>query len=166
LSGALELIALTPEVAEALAGGDFSLFGEDGVSPALARIIAGMAEMQATLYRKTGAREPWIGYLARDPQAGALVGSCSFVNRREDEVEIAYFTFPGLEGRGAGGRMAAALLDMAWTDPGLSTVIAHTLPQENPSTRILRRLGFEQAGEAVDPDEGAVWLWRLRRPAN
>jgi hypothetical protein len=45
-------------------------------------------------------------------------------------------------------------------------VIAHTLPQENPSTRILRRLGFEHVGEAVDPDEGPVWLWRLGRTAN
>jgi RimJ/RimL family protein N-acetyltransferase len=128
-------------------------------------MIAEMAAMQAALYRKTGAVEPWIGYLARDPAEQAMVGGCSFVERKDDQVEIAYFTFPGLEGRGVGGRMARALVDLAWAaDPALQRIMAHTLPQENPSTRILARLGFERAGEAVDPDEGAVWLWRLIRP--
>jgi ribosomal-protein-alanine N-acetyltransferase len=159
----LELIALTLEVADALAAGDRSLYGEGGVPDGLARMIADMAGMQAALYRKTGAEEPWIGYLARDPDEQAMVGGCSFVERKDGQVEIAYFTFPGLEGRGIGGRMARALVELAWRDPTLEEIIAHTLPQENASTRILARLGFERAGEAVDPDEGAVWLWRLAR---
>lgn len=164
MSDQVELIALTPEVADALAAGDRSLYGEGGVSDRLAKMIADMAAMQAALYRKTGAVEPWIGYLARDPVEQAMVGGCSFVERKANQVEIAYFTFPGLEGRGVAGRMAAALVAMAWAaDPTLEQIIAHTLPQEGPSTRILQRLGFARAGEAVDPDEGAVWLWRLRR---
>jgi ribosomal-protein-alanine N-acetyltransferase len=160
----IELIPLDQELADQLAAGDLSFFGEAGLPAPLARIVTNMAGMQAALYRKTGAAEPWIGYLARDPSEQALVGSCSFVNRTGGQVEIAYFTFPGLEGRGVGGRMAAALVEIAWDDPALEEVIAHTLPQENASTQILRRLGFDRAGEAVDPDEGAVWLWRLRRP--
>jgi RimJ/RimL family protein N-acetyltransferase len=164
LSDDIELIALTAEVADALAGGDRSLYGEGGVPDGLAKMIAGMATMQAALYRKTGAVEPWIGYLARDPAEQAMVGGCSFVERKDDQVEIAYFTFPGLEGRGVGGRMAQALVELAWAaDPTLEQIIAHTLPQENASTRILQRLGFARAGEAVDADEGVVWLWRLGR---
>jgi RimJ/RimL family protein N-acetyltransferase len=166
LSGELDLIALTPEIAEALASGDRSLYGEGGVSDGLARMIAEMATMQAALYRKTGAVEPWIGYLARDPDEQAMVGGCSFVDRKDGQVEIAYFTFPGLEGRGVGRRMAQALVALAWDDPGLERIIAHTLPQENASTRILQRLGFVRAGEALDPDEGAVWLWRLERASH
>ena len=164
MSDEVELIALTLEVADALAAGDRSLYGEGGVSDGLARMIANMATMQAALYRKTGAAEPWIGYLARDPAEQAMVGGCSFVERKDDQVEIAYFTFPGLEGRGVGGRMARALVDLAWAaDPTLERIIAHTLPQENASTRILQRLGFARAGEAVDADEGVVWQWRLQR---
>lgn len=161
----IELIPLDLELADRLAAGDLGFFGEAGLPAPLARVVTNMAGMQAALYRKTSAVEPWIGYLARDPGQQALVGGCSFVNRQGGQVEIAYFTFPGLEGRGIGGRMAEALVEIAWDDPELDEVIAHTLPQENASTRILRRLGFEQAGEAVDPDEGAVWLWTLKRPA-
>lgn len=160
----IELIPLDQALADQLAAGDFSSFGETGLPGPLAQIVANMAGMQAALYRKTGATPPWIGYLARDPAQQALVGGCSFVNRQGAQVEIAYFTFPGLEGRGIGGRMAEALVEIAWDDPALDEVIAHTLPQENASTRILRRLGFARAGEAVDPDEGAVWLWTLERP--
>lgn len=159
----IELIPLTAELADALAGGDRSFYGEAGVDERLARTIADMAGMQAALYRKTGAVEPWIGYLSRDVAQQAIVGGCSFVGRQGGQVEIAYFTFPGLEGRGYGGRMAEALVEIAWDDPALERIIAHTLPQENASTRILQRLGFAWTGEAVDPDEGAVWLWRLER---
>lgn len=161
----LELIPLTAELADALAGGDRSFYGEAGVDERLARTVADMAGMQAALYRKTAAIEPWIGYLARDVAQQAIVGGCSFVGRQGGQVEIAYFTFPGLEGRGYASRMAEALVEIAWDDPKPERVIAHTLPQENASTRILQRLGFTRAGEAVDPDEGAVWLWSLGRPA-
>lgn len=163
MSGAIELIPLDLELADALAAGDRAFYGEAGVEDRLGKMIAGMAQMQAALYRKTGAQAPWIGYLARDPEHQALVGGCSFVGRKGDQVEIAYFTFPGLEGRGVAGRMAAALVAMAWEDAALSEIIAHTLPQENASTRVLQRLGFARAGEAMDADEGAVWLWRLSR---
>jgi RimJ/RimL family protein N-acetyltransferase len=160
----IELIPLDQELADQLAAGDLSFFGEAGLPAPLARIVRDMAGMQATLYRKTQAVEPWIGYLARLPGEEALVGSCSFVARQGGQVEIAYFTFPGLEGRGFGRRMAEALVEIGWDDPALEQVIAHTLPQENASTAILRRLGFEQTGESIDPDEGSVWLWTLARP--
>ena len=159
----IELIPIDPELADQLAAGELSFFGDAGLPAPLAHIVRNMAAMQAALYRKTQAVEPWIGYLARIPAEQALVGSCSFVGRQGDQVEIAYFTFPGLEGRGFGGRMAEALVEIAWDDPALQQIIAHTLPQENASTRILQRLGFERAGEAVDPDEGSVWRWSLRR---
>lgn len=163
MSDVIELIPLDLELADALAAGDRSFYGEAGVEPGLGKMIAGMAQMQAALYRKTRAQAPWIGYLARDPAQQAMVGGCSFVERKDGQVEIAYFTFPGLEGRGVAGWMARALVDLAWDDPSLARIIAHTLPAENASTRVLRRLGFERAGEAIDADEGAVWLWRLGR---
>ena len=160
----IELVALTPELAEALAAGDLAFYGEAPVDPQLARTIADMARMQAELYRRTNAQAPWIGYLARDPGQQAIVGGCSFVGHDGRQVEIAYFTFPGLEGRGVATGMARALLDLAWDDPELETVIAHTLPQDNASTAILRKLGFEQNEDAFDADVGRVWLWKRGRP--
>jgi [ribosomal protein S5]-alanine N-acetyltransferase len=34
-------------------------------------------------------------------------------------------------------------------------------PQDNPSTGVLRRLGFTWARELVDPDDGPLWRWEL-----
>jgi hypothetical protein len=56
--------------------------------------------------------------------------------------------------------MAAALIDIA-REGDLDSLTAKTLPQENVSTRILRRLGFDLEGPIVDEEDGDVWLWRL-----
>jgi hypothetical protein len=40
-------------------------------------------------------------------------------------------------------------------------VIAHTLAHDNPSTGVLRRLGFRWVRELVDSEEGPIWRWEL-----
>ena len=125
--------------------------------------IEAVVEGQLALYRRTPATLPWIGYLARDAQSGEPIGSCSFI--RDDavnSVEIAYFTFPPYEGNGVATEMARQLLAIAAKsgDPDLH---AFTLPHENASTRILRKLEFEQVGDAQDDDAGPVWRWERRR---
>jgi [ribosomal protein S5]-alanine N-acetyltransferase len=47
------------------------------------------------------------------------------------------------------------------TDLGIA-LTAKTLPQDNPSTTILRRNGFQVAGETSDDDIGLAWAWVLR----
>jgi [ribosomal protein S5]-alanine N-acetyltransferase len=39
--------------------------------------------------------------------------------------------------------------------------IAHTLTHQNPSTSVLKRLGFRLVGEVPHGEEGSVWEWRL-----
>lgn len=48
--------------------------------------------------------------------------------------------------------------------PDVARVVAHTLPIENASSRVLRHCGFERIGEVIDPEDGLVWRWH--RPAN
>lgn len=117
---------------------------------------------QLDLYARTGATAPWIGYFARDPVSHDVLGSCSFVDAPANgRVEIAYFTFPHAEGRGVGRAMAAKLVEIARADGSVASVIAHTLPQENASTSILRKLSFRRTGWAVDDEAGGVWEWTL-----
>ena len=143
----------TCEVVESLAGMT--------VSP----LIQEVAAAQAALYEKTGAAPPWIGYLARDPDSGSIVGACSFKDQpHEGQVEIAYFTFPDHQRQGYGLAMAQALVGIAFADPSLTRVLGHTLPELNASTRILSHLGFEFAGPVSDPEDGTVWRWLLKRP--
>jgi len=38
-------------------------------------------------------------------------------------------------------------------------VFAQTLPEENASTSILKKLGFRWKGTVEPPEEGTVWEW-------
>lgn len=126
-------------------------------------VVEGVAQAQMALYARTGATAPWIGYLAFDPENEEVLGSCSFVCPPSDgSVEIAYFTFPPFEGQGVASAMAAELLAIARAADPRINVQAHTMPEENASTHILCRLGFEVAGLAQDEEVGEVWLWEKR----
>jgi RimJ/RimL family protein N-acetyltransferase len=112
------------------------------------------------MYGKTGFIRPWVGYLAEDN--GRLVGACGFKTPpREGRVEIAYFTFPEHEGKGVATRMAALLIEKARDAEPSIRIIAQTLPQENASTSVLRKLAFARVGTAVDDEVGEVWEWHL-----
>ena len=130
----------------------------DGLHPIAAEICGHMARS----YRRTGYREPWIGYLTF--AGGVNVGTCAFKGPPEHgRVEIAYFTFPGFEGKGHAGQAGSALVALAGTAEGAPVVTAQTLPEENASTRILARLGFVNTGVVQHEQDGPVWEWVLRR---
>jgi RimJ/RimL family protein N-acetyltransferase len=126
----------------------------------LAAVVAQTIQATLDLYARRGYQPPWIGHLALED--GLSVGGCGFAGPpAAAEVEIAYFTFPGHEGRGVATRMAHTLLRQtrrAAADAGIR-FIAHTLPQEGASTRILRKLGFMLYGEVMHPEDGVVWKW-------
>ena len=158
----LEFIAVNHSLAARLAVGEAV---EPLAGMTVPPLIQEVAAAQAALYEKTGAAPPWIGYLARDPDSGSLVGCCSFKDQpHEGQVEIAYFTFPEHEGQGYGLAMAANLVEIAFEDATVTHVLGHTLPERNASARIFSRLGFEFAGPVSDPEDGTVWRWVLKQP--
>jgi RimJ/RimL family protein N-acetyltransferase len=92
-----------------------------------------------------------------------IVGGCGFKGAPADNrVEIAYSTFPDFEGRGLATQMARHLVDIALvTSPGI-TVAAQTLPEENASTTILRKLGFVFKETLIHPEDGQMWEWEYQ----
>jgi ribosomal-protein-alanine N-acetyltransferase len=70
-----------------------------------------------------------------------------------------YGVVPAYEGRGYATEAAGALLRFAAEDDRVRLVRAHTLPEANASTRVLRKCGFVHIGEVVDPEDGLVWRW-------
>lgn len=128
--------------------------------------IAGLtAELEANcagtadLYRRVGFVEPWVGYVAVVDGEG--VGGGAFVGPPTDNcVEIAYFTLKEHEGRGFASQTAAGLVEIARQAAPQVQLKAFTLMEQNASTRILQRLGFEVIGTSQDPDAGEVWEWR------
>ena len=90
-----------------------------------------------------------------------LVGSGGFVGPPDDGVvEIGYEIGPEFRGRGYATAAAREMVATAFAADA-HTVIAHTMPGENPSVGVLRKVGFQHAGEVTDPDAGTVWKWQL-----
>ena len=114
----------------------------------------------ALMYTHVGYSPPWIGYLA--VENGRCVGTCVFkASPENNRVEIAYFTFPENEGRGVATRMARSLVYIAVRVSPEITITAQTLPEENASTAVLKKNGFQLIAELEHPEYGKVWEWHL-----
>lgn len=120
---------------------------------------------QSMAYTGAAPPHPWAGYLAVDKTTREIHGTCAFKGAPDEYgcVEIAYFTFPGFEGRGNAVAMASSLLRIALASPQITKVIAHTLPERNASTRVLEKSGFAFVGDFEDPQDGHVWRWQIER---
>ena len=121
------------------------------------------AELLATyerFYREVGHHPPWLGYFI--VQGKEVLGTCGFTGApTEGRVELAYWTFPGNEGKGIATWACGAMVRLARAVDRSLTLTAKTEPQENASTRILRKHGFQQAGMVQDHEIGDAWLWEL-----
>lgn len=108
----------------------------------------------------------WMHFFLADGGA-VLVGSGGFTGPpRDGVVEIGYQIAPEFRERGLATAAARAMIDKAVSSSGsLTTVIAHTLAHENPSTGVLRRIGFTRVAELEDPEDGTIWRWQLAVPA-
>ena len=105
------------------------------------------------------------GFALVDRGKDLVVGNAAFVGppNGAGEVEIAYAVVPSFEGRGYATQAARALTEFAIADERVKTVIAHTLPEKNASTRILEKNGFTFGGEIEHPEDGLIWRWERKR---
>ena len=150
---------------ESLAARPATVLAEHPNHAAVADIVAEVATATLDLYERTGATDPWLSYFALRDSDNALLGICSFKTPPvHGLIEIAYLTFPGYENQGVAGIMARELLKIAFNEYEVQAVLAHTLPEENFSTAILRKRGFTLIEAVDDPDDGTIWRWALPRP--
>jgi RimJ/RimL family protein N-acetyltransferase len=115
--------------------------------------------------RKASDVDPWRhGFFVVQRDHRSVIGTAGFKGPPDPSgvVEIAYGIVPSFENRGYATEAAGALVDFAMTTKGVRLIRAHTLPEENASTHVLRRCGFEYVGGVVDPDDGPVWRWERR----
>lgn len=126
--------------------------------------VTGIFVEQMALLAATVQVEPWCGYIG---WLGAQpLGFGGFVSPPDaaGNVEIGYLTFPAHEGGGVATAIAAGLVAIARAN-GAHRVLAHTLPRENASTRVLEQNLFQRCGDAIDSGEGPIWRWELLLPS-
>ena len=112
-------------------------------------------------YKKVGFNPPWICYYAEED--GELIGSAAFKGKPiNNTVEIAYGTIEAYRQQGVGTRICRQLIDLSLaTDPSVR-ITARTLPENNYSTKILRKNNFILLGTVNDPEDGDVWEWEYK----
>jgi RimJ/RimL family protein N-acetyltransferase len=104
----------------------------------------------------------WFGHFAIEGESQRMIGVCSLKGPPvAGTVEIAFFTFPGFEGRGVGTEMARFVVERARQLPDVRLVIAHTPAKESAATRVLEKIGMRFAGEEMD-DSIPVWRWETQ----
>lgn len=151
----------TPGHLERLLAGDDDFCRAYGL-----RVADGYVEfpgvVENTLKRvRTGMDVTWWMYLIVHEDDATLIGIGGFKGPPDDgSVEIGYAIAPAYRQLGHATRAAQAFVRIA-RDAGVSTVVAHTLPDHNASTKVLGRCGFQFVGEVVDPDDGLIWRWEL-----
>lgn len=112
--------------------------------------------------------DPWThGFSMVGRTSSAVIGNCAYKGPPDQEgvVEIAYIVDPEYQGRGYATEAAKGLVNFAFRSGQVCLVRAHTEPENNASTRVLTKCGFECVGEVVDPEDGLVWRWELQQRA-
>ena len=114
-----------------------------------------------------GPADPWTyGFFIVEKALGRVIGSAGFKGPPDQDgmVEIAYGIVPSRQGQGFATEAAGALARFAAADPRVRLLRAHTMPEANASTRVLRKCGFMHVGGVVDPEDGPVWRWERSVP--
>lgn len=112
-------------------------------------------------YKRVGFTPPWICYYAEEN--GELIGSAAFKGKPvNNTVEIAYGTMEHCRQQGVGTRICKKLVEVSLqTDPSVR-ITARTLPENNYSTKILKKNNFVLLGIVFDPEDGNVWEWEYK----
>lgn len=113
--------------------------------------------------------DPWShGFAVLNPVVGQVIGSAGFKGPPDAEgvVEVAYGIVAGWQGKGCATAALSELMAFASADDRVRVLRAHTLPENNASTRVLAKNGFTKLGEVIDHEDGRVWRWeRIPAPA-
>ena len=112
--------------------------------------------------REAPGPDPWtLGFAVVHRDEDRVIGSAAFKGAPDEDgvVEIAYGIAPAYEGRGYATEAAKALVAFARERVDVTSIRAHTKPENGASARVLSRNGFQQVGEVDDPEDGLVWRW-------
>jgi len=111
--------------------------------------------------------EDWPAFLIVDKNRSLLIGMGGYKSGPEgSQVEIGYGISIPYRNRGIITEFVNYLSSLAFGSGMVTSVIAHTLIEENASTRVLTKCGFRLVGEVGDPEEGAVWRWQKTVPSD
>jgi RimJ/RimL family protein N-acetyltransferase len=107
---------------------------------------------------------PWsTTFLILNDDTGRIVGGCGFKTAPEQgRVEVGYGVAPAVQGQGAATAALKELVRLAFAS-GASEVLAEVAPDNQASTRVVQKAGFENVGSGIDIQNERVVRWLRRR---
>jgi RimJ/RimL family protein N-acetyltransferase len=110
--------------------------------------------------------EGWVAwyFLQRnDDGSFTAIGTGGFKGRPDADgtAEIGYSVMETHQRRGIAPEAVAALVTWAFSHPGVTRIVAHTLPDDRASIRVLEKNDFTFVGPGLE--EGAILFERRRR---
>ena len=92
-----------------------------------------------------------------------VLGTCRFRAAPADgSVEIGYEVAESQRGRGVATKAVKQLLEMAISSGLVKEVVAHIVPGNIASSKVVSRLGFSKGGLLVDDHGETVALWSFQ----
>ncbi|WP_224997118.1 GNAT family N-acetyltransferase [Cesiribacter sp. SM1] len=163
----LRIIPCTPEILEAAIAGNKSLAKKLGVTVPEIWTEFGIGALQYAFDKLSEDEDErgWWTYFPIHKQDNKLIGSGGYKGKPTagGTVEIGYEIATDYRNRGLAKELAVALIENAFKDKRVKSIIAHTLAEENPSTRVLTKSNFEKVEVINDPDDGLIWKWELKK---
>lgn len=163
----LSIIAADIPILEAALSGNAALKDYLKVNVPDVWTIFGPQALQHSLdkLRKSDADSGWWSYLPVLRETNTLIGFCGFKGapNQSGMVEIGYEIAEDYRQQGLATELAQALILHAFSFPEIKVVQAHTLGEENASTRVLGKCGMKKMEEVNDPDDGIIWRWEINK---
>ncbi|MDM4721404.1 GNAT family N-acetyltransferase [Micromonospora sp. WMMA1363] len=111
------------------------------------KTVEGARVMLDYVISSYGTNEEVVSLTIADAADDSYLGSLGAAPTETPGVVEIYFTvLPAWQGRGVATRAAALLLDHIVAQPGIREIRADAVPENDPSVRVLEKLGFEPAG--------------------
>jgi RimJ/RimL family protein N-acetyltransferase len=146
-SARVQLDPISPRQARAMLAGtpEPDLPWEEGFPLASVR---GALERIVVAEGNGHALQPFFAYVIVRRSDGLAVGDAGFHGPPADgEVELGYALVPAARGKGLAAEATGLLVQWARTQPAVRRIAARVDPSNEPSRRLLERLGFVRDGE-------------------
>ncbi|WP_291727287.1 GNAT family N-acetyltransferase [Bernardetia sp.] len=163
----LSLIECNPNILKTAIKGDKELEKELNIVVCEDWTEFGIEALQYALNKLSESQDEkgWWTYFPIHKKDKKLIGSGGYKGKPNvfGEVEIGYEIAKSYRNQGLGTEMAKELVERAFKQKLVKSVIAHTLGEENSSTKILIKCGFDKIEEIEHPEEGKIWKWRIEK---
>ncbi|MGH7509114.1 MAG: GNAT family N-acetyltransferase [Gemmatimonadales bacterium] len=166
----LQLVPLSAEAIEALLAGDQgqlrSLTNAEfplpvGPPPYMAESMPLVRDR----LRVNPAEAPWWNWLIVEQDNQAAVGSVAFGGRPDEggAVLVGYAMYPAGEGHGYATEAVGAMVEWAFTQPGVHIVRALAPVWNTPAVHVAEKVGMRPVGSYEDDEVGEVLIYEKVR---